>query len=135
MQLFELPVRTASWANPPLEIITMEDRKYEILGTGEGEPWHGDKDACYVLMLVMDCQETEYLISTIDYQPRKIQHGEADEILGERFYQTEGCKDFDIGFKFYLSAKRDRLIPAESIRWDVEGNPYVLKNEMQTFTN
>ena len=127
MDTFELCVRENSWANPPIARLIMEDRQYEILGTGAGNPCNLDIDptACYVLMLVMDHTETEYLISTQDYVPRQIQRGQRDDLLGMTFDQAAGHHDFEIGTKFYLTERLDRLILSERIRWDADGKPWI----------
>lgn len=131
MKTFEIAVRTASWANPPLARLSVEDKIYKILGTAAGACPESDyaPDACYVLMLVMDERDpqTEYLISTEDYIPHKIVHGSKDEMLGKTFDQAAGHDDFNIGTRFFLTEFRDRLILADDIKWDGNGNPWLPK--------
>lgn len=109
--------------------IMLEDKLYEILGSTQGEPYYEYKDAYYVSILAMDVHDTQtqYLISTVDYIPKKIVYGSEDKMLGKE-YENGEYPDFNIGVKFYLTEFRDQLVLLDNLEWDEHGNPYILQD-------
>lgn len=118
---FELQIRSSSFPDSILEILIIENKKYTILGCVQGEQEFGYTDAYYVLILVKDILDNQYLVSTSDYTPIKIVKGSRDEILNQTYY------DWEPGGEFYLDLKRDNLVWASTIKLDNKNNWYKLK--------
>lgn len=124
LQTFQLEVRTADWAKPPLRTLTIDDRVYTLLGARQGG--FGKKDSpmhpSYIAKLLLeDPDGNQYLIDTRDNCPIPIVKGSEDEMFGCQ-YQT-----WIPGMKLYIGRLRTCLVSSTALRWDTNGQCYIVE--------